>query len=53
MNKNVKEKINNVEIDNDNLSNLKKQIIEMVNQIENLWTLEQILQFTHNMTKED
>lgn len=35
MDKNAKEKINNIEIDNDNLLELKKLIIEMVKEIKN------------------
>lgn len=31
----------------------KDKIIELVEKIENLWILEQILQFILNMTKED
>ncbi|MFQ9516728.1 MAG: hypothetical protein ACLRZ9_13015 [Eubacterium sp.] len=31
----------------------KQKIIEMVEEIENLWILEQTLQFIHNMTKEE
>ena len=31
----------------------KDKIIELVDKIENLWVLEQILQFILNMTKED
>lgn len=31
----------------------KQKIIEMVEETENLWILEQILQFIHNMTKEE
>lgn len=31
----------------------KQKIIEMVEEIENLWILEQTLQFIQNMTKEE
>lgn len=34
-------------------SDYKQKIIELVEKIENLWILEQILQFILNMTKED
>lgn len=35
------------------VNNYKEEIIKMVKKIENLWILEQILQFIVNMTKED
>lgn len=33
--------------------NYMKEIIEMIEKIENIWILNQILQFIQNMTKED
>lgn len=42
-----------VEKTNDKVSESQELIIEMVSKIKNLWILEQILQFIHNMTKED
>lgn len=33
--------------------NYKRLIIEMVEKIEDVWILDQILQFIQNMTKED
>ena len=46
------ERMENIQIDNEMLDT-QEQIIKMVGKIENLWILEQILLFIHNMVKED
>lgn len=45
------ERVENEEA-NDEVLNARERIIEMVGKVENLWILEQISQFIHNMTKE-